>query len=101
MESLRKYHVDEHENTRRTLSESLEQQRIEKDQRHAELYQQHEDLRFSTTEQINTHTERINELYHHKLDHENTITQHEMTIHHQKDVHDQHQISTGHNETLQ
>jgi len=55
----------------------MEQMRLDKDRRHAELEDNHENLRLTTTEMINNHESTINVLTDHKMDHANTIIAHE------------------------
>ena len=52
---------------RNSLTTEMEQQRLEKDRRHAELEDNFENHRSETTLQINRHTESIAELESHKL----------------------------------
>jgi len=59
----------------------MEQQRIEKDQRHADLEDEFEKHRNQTTLQINEHTENITMLESLKMNLKSTIRGHEQTIH--------------------
>ena len=81
---------DKHDGMRNSLTIEMEQQRLEKDQRHADLEDSFEKHRTQTTLQINGHTESIQMLESLKLNLRSTIMGHEQTIHQKRDVEDHH-----------
>jgi hypothetical protein len=81
---------DKHDGMRNSLTIEMDQQRIAKDARHAQLEDDFENHRNQTTLQINGHTESIQMLESIKLNLKSTIMGHEQTIHQKRDVEDHH-----------
>ena len=80
-ETLRKEMQDKHDGMRNSLTNEMEQQRLDKDRRHAQLEDDFENHRNETTMLINGHTENISMLESLKLNLRSTIMGHEQTIH--------------------